>query len=705
MRLLRWLVLAVFLPVTALGQIGPGGGGTTGNVSAATVTATGTTTPQTTADRAAYSLNTKDFGVKCDGSTDDTSNLNQALTYAASVHVALYLQANTAGCFITAPLTPPSFSQFVGIDMAGLIVGNPAQATAISLNGTTGVILKDLTIQGNVATPGGTGALTFTQNPTTPIINMNGTTFALVDNLRIMNPAKDIRLDGASFNAVTRINMTNGQYVGSQVNNSNFNLLEDFQANLQNTFTVFVTGTSHDNRFVRVSSYDTGRELVGISPPANNNTITDPKTTLPPVPYLPWTTAMSVTAGQRVVSNNSIFSAGSTGTTGASPPTCGSGTCSDGTITWTWQHGYGSSGDNCISMTGNRNSVVGGILSYCYRDGVAMYGSDNSATGAHIFDNGQGVAVHYAGVEMTSNFGGIAKNNVATGNIVDDDQAAPTQYYPFRVSGNTGLGGGYPNWVTATVYAALAYVIQGQNLYQTLAGGTSGATAPTCTSLTCSDGAVTWTFVQTFVGNTQSTNNTIAGNMVGAFAGPTELSIPTTSGQYQKIFQDSLRENTSITENSTGFLVSGNGSMSFQPVSRVWASATAASFGQVYSSTNGRSYRVIIEGTTAAGDAPTCGTANCTQTTADGVGWILVESLINFPSATLGTHQFTMNGCGALLSATDNVTTVLDCAGTGTPQGAVTAAVGSTYHRTDGGASTTFYVKESGTGNTGWVAK
>ena len=43
--------------------------------------------------------------------------------------------------------------------------------------------------------------------------------------------------------------------------------------------------------------------------------------------------------------------------------------------------------------------------------------------------------------------------------------------------------------------------------------------------------------------------------------------------------------------------------------------------------------------------------------------------------------------------------------GAGSPEGVVTAPVGSTYHRTDGGALTSFYVKESGTGNTGWVAK
>jgi hypothetical protein len=43
--------------------------------------------------------------------------------------------------------------------------------------------------------------------------------------------------------------------------------------------------------------------------------------------------------------------------------------------------------------------------------------------------------------------------------------------------------------------------------------------------------------------------------------------------------------------------------------------------------------------------------------------------------------------------------------GTGSPEGAVTAPVGSMYTRADGGAGTTLYIKESGTGNTGWVAK
>lgn len=42
--------------------------------------------------------------------------------------------------------------------------------------------------------------------------------------------------------------------------------------------------------------------------------------------------------------------------------------------------------------------------------------------------------------------------------------------------------------------------------------------------------------------------------------------------------------------------------------------------------------------------------------------------------------------------------------GTGSPEGVVTAPVGHYYTREDGGAGTVLYLKESGTGNTGWVA-
>lgn len=43
--------------------------------------------------------------------------------------------------------------------------------------------------------------------------------------------------------------------------------------------------------------------------------------------------------------------------------------------------------------------------------------------------------------------------------------------------------------------------------------------------------------------------------------------------------------------------------------------------------------------------------------------------------------------------------------GSGSPESVVTAPVGSMFLRSDGGSATTLYIKESGSGNTGWVGK
>ena len=47
--------------------------------------------------------------------------------------------------------------------------------------------------------------------------------------------------------------------------------------------------------------------------------------------------------------------------------------------------------------------------------------------------------------------------------------------------------------------------------------------------------------------------------------------------------------------------------------------------------------------------------------------------------------------------------TIATC--TGTPEGVVTAPIGSIRVDLNGGAATTLYVKTSGTGSTGWTAK
>ena len=52
-----------------------------------------------------------------------------------------------------------------------------------------------------------------------------------------------------------------------------------------------------------------------------------------------------------------------------------------------------------------------------------------------------------------------------------------------------------------------------------------------------------------------------------------------------------------------------------------------------------------------------------------------------------------------------NLTGPVWVCGLGSPEGVLVAPIGSMYSRTDGAANTSFYVKETGTGNTGWSPK
>lgn len=68
-------------------------------------------------------------------------------------------------------------------------------------------------------------------------------------------------------------------------------------------------------------------------------------------------------------------------------------------------------------------------------------------------------------------------------------------------------------------------------------------------------------------------------------------------------------------------------------------------------------------------------------------------------SAISGGRRYMVSREGALADGP------LDEAGYGSPEGVIAAPVGSTWRRLDGGASSSFYVKESSDGATGWVAK
>lgn len=89
-------------------------------------------------------------------------------------------------------------------------------------------------------------------------------------------------------------------------------------------------------------------------------------------------------------------------------------------------------------------------------------------------------------------------------------------------------------------------------------------------------------------------------------------------------------------------------------------------------------------------------------TTGSAVTWIQNLTLNTSDNLTANAGSFVVDTAGKGFTLPGGITWTN---GSGSPEGVVTAPVGSLYSRNDGGANTTLYVKESGTGNTGWVAK
>jgi len=84
---------------------------------------------------------------------------------------------------------------------------------------------------------------------------------------------------------------------------------------------------------------------------------------------------------------------------------------------------------------------------------------------------------------------------------------------------------------------------------------------------------------------------------------------------------------------------------------------------------------------------------------ADGAGGAIVRSMGN---GDVALHP-SGGGHVRLLSDTE-ATGCVSMIGRGTPQGVVSAPPGSDYRNLNGGAGSTWWVKQTGTGATGWIA-
>jgi hypothetical protein len=87
-------------------------------------------------------------------------------------------------------------------------------------------------------------------------------------------------------------------------------------------------------------------------------------------------------------------------------------------------------------------------------------------------------------------------------------------------------------------------------------------------------------------------------------------------------------------------------------------------------------------------------------------GDVMIGDSFNVTGAVDFDSTLNVDGA-ATFNSTSGITNngVKWIAGSNSPEGVVTAPVGSLYSRTNGGAGTSLYVKESGAGNTGWVGK
>jgi parallel beta-helix repeat protein len=168
-------------------------------------------------------------------------------------------------------------------------------------------------------------------------------------------------------------------------------------------------------------------------------------------------------------------------------------------------------GDNGISVSGNKNLVVGNRCHANQKAGIWLWGSFNTVTGNVCTNNNlENAGNNWAGIGISGNFGGCGQYNTVTGNVCDDDQATPTQ-----AQGVKEAGLAYTVWASGVVTASNQYVRNGNNVYYSTNAGTTGATGPTHTSGTVSDGGVNWRYITSFIGSAIANNNIVGPNSLG----------------------------------------------------------------------------------------------------------------------------------------------------------------------------------------------
>jgi parallel beta-helix repeat protein len=409
------------------------------DASSAKVTISGQSVARTLAVRAVDTLNVADYGAVCDGSTDDATAIQSAVSAGAGKRVLI--PATATSCVINSAISVPS-----NVEISGL--GNPTikagvSGTIFTATSASGIYIHDLTLNGNSGVAS-----------SNPVINFTTVTNSVVDHVIINNPTQGIMLQvGSNSNKVSRVIETNSGQHGVDVDNSCDNQVLNNQFNGQTGFGIILANGACRNLVQGNSDTTSGIELVGITYASFDN---------------------------KIIGNEAR-----------------------------------STGDNCYSITGYRNIVEGNIGIGCQGNGITLYGSYNTVTGNTLLDNAQGFGGNPAwtsGIVVLQGFGGTGQYNTITGNFADDDQVSPTQ----RI-GINAVSAQYSAWANGISITNGEYRYNGLNLYKATNSATSGASPPTCTSGTCSDGTVTWSYINTFMVTVQPDHNFALNNTVNRY--------------------------------------------------------------------------------------------------------------------------------------------------------------------------------------------
>lgn len=183
------------------------------------------------------------------------------------------------------------------------------------------------------------------------------------------------------------------------------------------------------------------------------------------------------------------------------------------------------SGDDGISISGSYAVVAGNKISGSYYSGIHIWGSNNVISGNIITNNGQSGLSPIACIGVNGYFGGAGQANLIENNNCVDDQKVPTQQGIILTQQN------YWSWLPNAPVRSGQYTVYGLRIFQAKTTGVTGLNPPVHESGSLSDGGVTWNYINTFVGSPAVTGNIVRMNRIRGFKGKRPFVMPEDGGR------------------------------------------------------------------------------------------------------------------------------------------------------------------------------